>query len=579
MTINVVNFTGTGNLVLATSPTLVTPILGAATATSLTASGTVTAATLNSTTLNASQAVFTDASKNLVSVATNGSGSVVLTTSPTLVTPILGAATATSLTASGTVTAATLNSTTLTASQAVFTDASNNLVSVATNGSGSVVLTTSPTLVTPDLGAATATSLSASGTVSAATLRGTSLTASGVVLTDGSSNLTVPANGANGTVLSIVAGVPAWAAITSLGAVTATSLTASGTVTAATLNSTTLTASQAVFTDASKNLVSVATNGTGSVVLTTSPTLVTPNIGFATATGLVVTGGSSTDIGINLNTVVANRRISFAGSNEFEYTGFGLATTALKYSVANSSADHIFYCGLTSSTETELFRVKGGGGARAPYAADAITVGTPPSSLAQIAISGTGSARYHLYNGGGVVEWIFGQNSSSSHDFTFSTVVSGTPTTRATLSKTGEFYATPKYGIRYMGSSQLITAALDVDVIWATQVAGPLTLTTTTFTNNTSNAVVVQVSYSLHWDAFFGGTITTSWVNVGSLKLGYCNYTVGANGGNAVNTATFTLAVGSSFSIQVRVPLTNLTLFGGTYGNNSVSEMSYYILN
>lgn len=90
LTINVVNFTGTGNLVLATSPTLVTPILGAATATSLTASGTVTAATLNSTTLTASQAVFTDASKNLVSVATNGSGSVVLTTSPTLVSPNIG---------------------------------------------------------------------------------------------------------------------------------------------------------------------------------------------------------------------------------------------------------------------------------------------------------------------------------------------------------------------------------------------------------------------------------------------------------------------------------------------------------
>jgi hypothetical protein len=366
LTIEVTNFTGTGDLVLDTSPTLITPELGVATATSLTASGTVTAATLNATGLTASQVVFTDGSKNLTSVATNGTGNVVLTTSPTLVTPTLGAASATSLTASGTVTAATLNATGLTASQVVFTDGSKNLTSVATNGTGNVVLTTSPTLVTPTLGAASATSLTASGTVTAATLRGTGLTASGVVLTDGSSNLTVPANGANGTVLTIVGGVPAWSAVSALGAITATTITASGTVTAATLNATGLTASQAVFTDGSKNLVSVNTNGTGNVVLTTSPTLVTPNVGFATATGLLVTDGSSSVIGLNLNTVVANRRVALAaGSSEYQYTGFGLATTALKYNVTSSSADHIFYCGATSSSETELFRVKGTGGVTA----------------------------------------------------------------------------------------------------------------------------------------------------------------------------------------------------------------------
>jgi hypothetical protein len=54
--------TGTGNVVLSASPTL---------------SGTV-----NLSSLTASQAVFTDASKNLVSVATTGTGSVVLSTSP-----------------------------------------------------------------------------------------------------------------------------------------------------------------------------------------------------------------------------------------------------------------------------------------------------------------------------------------------------------------------------------------------------------------------------------------------------------------------------------------------------------------
>ncbi|MGO4819791.1 hypothetical protein, partial [Flavobacterium sp. W22_SRS_FP1] len=47
-----------------------------------------------------------------------------------------------------------------------------------------------------------------------------------------------------------------------------------------------LTASQAVFTDGSKGLVSNAITGTGNVVMSTSPTLVTPTLGVATATSL-----------------------------------------------------------------------------------------------------------------------------------------------------------------------------------------------------------------------------------------------------------------------------------------------------
>jgi hypothetical protein len=51
--------------------------------------------------LTASSAVATDASKGLVSVTNTGTGNNVLATSPTLVTPILGAASATSLSVGG----------------------------------------------------------------------------------------------------------------------------------------------------------------------------------------------------------------------------------------------------------------------------------------------------------------------------------------------------------------------------------------------------------------------------------------------------------------------------------------------
>ncbi len=78
--------TGTGNNVRQTSPTLVTPNIGAAVGTSLNLSG-----------LSASASVQTDASKNLVSVANTGSGLNVLQTSPSLVTPNIGVASGTSL--------------------------------------------------------------------------------------------------------------------------------------------------------------------------------------------------------------------------------------------------------------------------------------------------------------------------------------------------------------------------------------------------------------------------------------------------------------------------------------------------
>lgn len=66
-------------------------------------------------------------------------------------------------------------------------------------------------------------------------------------------------------------------------------LTAGRAISAADVTVSNLTASRAVATDASKQLVSVANTGTGDNVLATSPTLVTPNIGAATGTSLHVT--------------------------------------------------------------------------------------------------------------------------------------------------------------------------------------------------------------------------------------------------------------------------------------------------
>ena len=284
----------------------------------ISASGPVTATTLNATTLTASQAVFTDASKNLVSVATTGTGNVVLATSPTLVTPVLGAATGTSLNLSG-----------LTDSQAVFTDASKNLVSVATTGTGNVVLATSPTLVTPVLGAATGTSLAISGGIISATLNGGGFTTPLAAFnTTGTTTLFQLGRGLNSTgnvaqfaflyngnndatneiSFGFFGGGGSRLAIRNS---TSTGATFNCNLTAATINSTSLTASQAVFTDASKNLVSVANTGTGNNVLATSPTLVTPVLGAATGTSL------------NLSALTASTLVSTDGSKNLTSVATG----------------------------------------------------------------------------------------------------------------------------------------------------------------------------------------------------------------------------------------------------------------
>lgn len=253
------------------------------------------------------------------------------------------------------------------------------------------------------------------------------------------------------------------------------------------------------------------------------------------------------------------------------------------FSVASSSADHIFYRGETSSTETELFRIKGGGGIKVPYAADAINVGGS-SALGQIAISGTGSARYHLYNGGGVVEWIFGQNSSSSHDFTFSTVVSGVATTRATITQNGQFAASPRYGTRGKSSNQLIPNNTAAAITWNDMVipSSQLSSNGVSWTNISGDTLVLYVSYNITWDVLFGGGVVGAYIE-SSTSLVYLSvqstlFTSAYTSCSA--SGVIVLAAGASIACWANnLTGTNLSIIGA--GNLVVNscQMSCYILN
>ena len=150
--------TGSGALVLATSPTLVTPALGTPSSGVLTScTGLPISTGVSGLGSNVATFLATPSSANLASAVTDetGTGALVFANTPTLVTPVLGTPT------SGTLTNCTglpisTGVSGLGSNVATFlaTPSSANLASAVTDetGTGSLVFSNSPTLVTPALG-------------------------------------------------------------------------------------------------------------------------------------------------------------------------------------------------------------------------------------------------------------------------------------------------------------------------------------------------------------------------------------------------------------------------------------------
>lgn len=223
--------TGTGNVVLATSPTLVTPTLGVASATSInkvaiTAPATGSTLTIaDGKTLTASN-TLTFTGTDTASIAFGAGGTVVYTSN----------------------TLAVFAATTSAQLAGVISDET---------GSGSLVFATSPTLVTPTLGVATATSINKiafTAPLTGATLTiadGKTLTASNTMTLTATDGSTI-AFGTGGTVAYQGGTLAQFAATTSAQLA---------------------------------GIISDET-GSGALVFATSPTLVTPTLGVASATSI-----------------------------------------------------------------------------------------------------------------------------------------------------------------------------------------------------------------------------------------------------------------------------------------------------
>lgn len=178
--------TGSGALVFATSPTLVTPALGTPSSGTLTnATGLPISTGVSGLGSNVATFLATPSSANFASAITNetGTGLVVLATSPALTTPDLGTPSAATLTnATGLPISTGVSGLGSNVATFLATPTSANFASAITNetGTGLVVLATSPALTTPDLGTPSAVTLTNGTGLPIAGLTASTVTAIGV---------------------------------------------------------------------------------------------------------------------------------------------------------------------------------------------------------------------------------------------------------------------------------------------------------------------------------------------------------------------------------------------------------------
>ena len=373
------NKTGTGNLVLSTSPTLVTPVFGTPTSVTLT-NGTGLPISTGVSGLGAGVATFlgTASSANLATAISDetGTGLAVFATSPTLVTPVLGTPTSVTLT-NGTGLPISTGVSGLGAGVATFlgTASSANLASAVSDetGTGLAVFATSPTLVTPVLGTPTSVTLTnATGLPIGTGVSGLGAGVATFLGTASSANLASAISDETGTGAAVFANTPTLVT-PNIGVASATSvngLTITGTTGTLTLAAgKTLTSSNTLtFTGTDASSVNFGTGGTvaytgsnlgafaattsaqlagvlsdetgsGAAVFATSPTLVTPNIGVASATsvnGLTITGTTGTLTLAAGKTLTASNTLTFTGTDASS-VNFGTGGTVV-YTGSNLGA-------------------------------------------------------------------------------------------------------------------------------------------------------------------------------------------------------------------------------------------------
>jgi hypothetical protein len=312
----------------------------------------------------------TPSSANLAAALTDeaGSGTVAFTTSPSFTTPDIGVATATSV-----------NGTTIPSSKTlvVTTDKLNVLAATSSSelagiisdetGTGALVFANTPTLVTPNIGAATGTSLVLSGDL---TVNGTTTTINSTEITIDDKNLTLGSvasptdagadgggltlKGATDKTFSWIDATDSWTSSEHLDLASGKVLKVNGTQVlsateytgnAATVTNGVYTTSKisALAATSSSELAGVISDetGTGALVFANTPTLVTPAIGAATGTTLVLSG-ALTSTAITLDNTSVGSATATAGTSATTIDTWSATTySAAKYIVQMKKGNDI----------------------------------------------------------------------------------------------------------------------------------------------------------------------------------------------------------------------------------------------
>jgi hypothetical protein len=381
--------TGSGALVFATSPTLVTPALGTPSSGLLTNCN-IPVGNVTGTGTGVTAFLITPSSANLATAVTDetGSGALVFANSPVLVTPALGTPSSGLLTNCN-IPVGNVTGTGVGITAFLITPSSANLATAVTDetGSGALVFATSPTLVTPTLGVASATTINKVTFTAPATSATLTLAQGSTLVTSGANSLTLTTTAASnvtfptaGTLTTQGNNLSVFAATTSLQlAGVISDETGSGALVFATspvlvtpalgtpssglltncnipvgnVTGTGVGITAFLITPSSSNLATALTDktGTGVNVFATSPTLVTPVLGVASATTINKVAFTAPATAATL-TLAEGSTLVTSGANSLTLTTTGasnvtfpttgtLATTSNKLSVfaATTSAE------------------------------------------------------------------------------------------------------------------------------------------------------------------------------------------------------------------------------------------------